>query len=62
MTDRYAQVTGILRDHGCTRVEQVNEDTEKWHNPKKGRRFYVPRPVDDAQAERILREELDIRG
>mgnify|MGYP006449101427 CR=1 FL=1 len=60
MTDRYDEVVRILREHGCHRVEQVNEDTEKWHNPAKGRRFYVPRPMDDAQADRILTEELDL--
>ena len=60
MTDRYDEVVTILRQHGCSRVEQVNEDTEKWDNPTKGWRFFVPRPMDDAQAEKILREELDI--
>lgn len=58
MRDWYDEVAAWLQQHGCYRVEVLNDRVELWHNPGKGRPFSVVRPLPTQTARRILLEEI----
>ena len=42
MSGYYRQLTKILRDHGCSRVDGGKGSHEKWFSPVNGRTATVP--------------------
>ncbi len=54
--DYYDQVTAILREHGCWRIDGGKGSHEKWHSPINNRTVTVPRSKSRHTANNVLKQ------
>ena len=54
--DFYAQLTAILKDNGCWKIDGGKGSHEKWRSPLNGRTFIVPRSKSRHTANEVLKQ------
>jgi len=54
--DFHADLTRLLRDAGCWRVDGGKGSNEKWRSPLNGRTFIVPRSKSRHTANEVLKQ------
>jgi predicted RNA binding protein YcfA (HicA-like mRNA interferase family) len=54
--DFYAELSAILKDHGCWKIDGGKGSHEKWRSPINDRTFIVPRSKSRHTANEVLKQ------